>query len=50
MSNPIANRIYYYTRKLRVENMKLDEAIFELNRAINSPWPEDLPPALREVL
>ena len=40
----------YHEAKVYVLDGELKGTIFELNRAMKSPWPEDLVPAVRGLL
>ena len=41
---------YYYAGQLDGEEDDLSAALLELNRALQSRWPDDLPQAIRQLL
>jgi hypothetical protein len=50
MSIPPLHMVYWDLDHLRSEEADLNAALFELNRALQSPWSDDLPRAVRELL
>jgi hypothetical protein len=47
---PPLHAAYYYLDHLRSEEADLNASLYELNRALQSPWPDDLPRTVHELL
>jgi hypothetical protein len=51
MSTPTPlEMVFYHAREVWWEDADLNTALYELNRALESPWPGDLPRAINELL
>jgi hypothetical protein len=51
MSTPTPlEKVFYHAREVWWVDADLNTALYELNRALESPWPGDLPRAINELL